>query len=318
MEMVWGQLQSGHLAHQTFADSHNLDQAIHKAVAGLNCNEIAWVTSQLSYRGTIDVLRHSIKRAVRDDRFRWLALPARKFWYYWRTFSELQNVPEVLLRLRKSQRSLPSSQLIELVFTHFGGMFRPFQLKIELQRFMARVEEIKPQTIIEIGTARGGTLFLLSCVAAQNAQLISVDLPAGLFGGGYPFWKGLLYRWFIGDGQKLHLIRGNSHDTRTFDKTQRLLTGRKVDLLFIDGDHSYDGAKCDFLRYRTLVRPGGLIAFHDIVENRTDPDITVAPLWREIAQSFQTEEILQSYDQGECGIGILTVPKEWNSAQRMA
>ena len=260
---------------------------------------------------SIDFLRHRVKRLVRDERFRWLALPARLFWYYWRAFGELKYVPAILLSLRKTERPGTSSEFIEFLFSHFGGMFRPFQNKVELQRLIARVQELKPQTLIEIGTARGGTLFLLASVSAPNAEVISIDLPAGLYGGGYPRWKGRLYRWFMGEGQCLHLIRANSHDSRTFDKSQRLLSGRKVDLLFIDGDHTYEGAKQDYLLYRTLVRPGGLIVFHDILDNTKTSSITVAPLWREISQSFQTEEIVQSYDQGEFGIGILTVPNEW-------
>jgi len=37
-----------------------------------------------------------------------------------------------------------------------------------------------------------------------------------------------------------------------------------VDLLFIDGDHSYEGCRLDFEMYRDLVAPDGLIVFHDI------------------------------------------------------
>ncbi len=36
IEIVWGQLKSGHLAHQTFADHHHLERAIHAAVIDLN------------------------------------------------------------------------------------------------------------------------------------------------------------------------------------------------------------------------------------------------------------------------------------------
>lgn len=36
IEIVWGQLKSGHLAHQTFAGADTLDRAIHAAVANLN------------------------------------------------------------------------------------------------------------------------------------------------------------------------------------------------------------------------------------------------------------------------------------------
>lgn len=40
------------------------------------------------------------------------------------------------------------------------------------------------------------------------------------------------------------------------------LRGR-VDLLFIDGDHSYEGCKSDIDHYGPLVRPGGIISGHD-------------------------------------------------------
>jgi len=36
-------------------------------------------------------------------------------------------------------------------------------------------------------------------------------------------------------------------------------------VLFPDGDHSYEGVKRDFEMYSPLVRPGGIIAFHDTV-----------------------------------------------------
>jgi predicted O-methyltransferase YrrM len=265
----------------------------------------------MSDRSSIDFLRRRVKQLVRDERFNWLALPARRFWYYWRTVGELGNLPRVLARLDKHQRSLPTAELIDYVFTEFGGMFRPFQNKTELHRFVARVHELMPRTILEIGTARGGTLILLSTVAAPNAELVSIDLPAGLYGGGYPRWKGYLYRRLMGEEQTLHLIRGDSHEARTFEKAREALGGKPVDLLFIDGDHSYGGARHDFFRYRSLLRPGGLIAFHDILENRTAPEISVAPLWRELAGSLRAEEIVDSYEQGECGIGIVTVPNQW-------
>lgn len=37
----------------------------------------------------------------------------------------------------------------------------------------------------------------------------------------------------------------------------------KIDLLFIDGDHSYEGVKKDFNLYSKLVSPNGLILIHD-------------------------------------------------------
>jgi len=248
---------------------------------------------------------------IRGERYQWLAAPARRIWYYWRTIGELKNFPCVLLWLRKDIRSKSPQDLIDLVFTRFDGMFRPFQNKNELQQFIERVALINPKTVVEIGTARGGSLFLLSCVSSPHAVLVSIDLPAGLYGGGYPSWKGFIFQRFVGGAQTLHLIRGDSHKEATFNRTVSALKDAAVDLLFIDGDHSYNGVKKDFLQYRTLVRPGGLIVFHDILESKIDNDITVAPLWREIQRDFQTEEIVESYNQGQFGIGILTVPQRW-------
>jgi predicted O-methyltransferase YrrM len=256
-------------------------------------------------------LRHRVKIMVRSERYRWFAAPARIIWYYWRTITDLKNVPSFFVGFSRSMRSLPYADLIDLVFTRFGGILRPFQNKNELQRFIERAASIKAKIIVEIGTARGGSLFLLSCAADPRALLVSIDLPAGFYGGGYPVWKSMLFRRFIGKDQSLRLIRGNSHKAATFDPVATALRGRKTDLLFIDGDHSYDGVKKDFIQYRTLVLPGGLIVFHDILESRKDKSITVAPLWQEIAHRYQTEEIVESYAQGEFGIGVLTVPEQW-------
>ena len=40
----------------------------------------------------------------------------------------------------------------------------------------------------------------------------------------------------------------------------------KIEFLFIDGDHSYEGVKSDFELYSKILTPGGLIVIHD-----TDP-----------------------------------------------
>ena len=37
----------------------------------------------------------------------------------------------------------------------------------------------------------------------------------------------------------------------------------KIDLLFIDGDHSYEGVKKDFELYSKLLSPSGIISIHD-------------------------------------------------------
>jgi predicted O-methyltransferase YrrM len=46
-----------------------------------------------------------------------------------------------------------------------------------------------------------------------------------------------------------------------------------IDLLFIDGAHEYDAVLQDYDQWSPLLRPGGMIAFHDVVtEDNPDPE----------------------------------------------
>jgi hypothetical protein len=43
--------------------------------------------------------------------------------------------------------------------------------------------------------------------------------------------------------QRIHLVRADSYDINTYKEIKRILGDRKVDFLFIDGDHRYEGVK---------------------------------------------------------------------------
>jgi len=74
-------------------------------------------------------------------------------------------------------------------------------------------------------------------------------------------------------------------------------------LLFIDGDHSYDGVKSDFEMYSPLVREAGIVAFHDIANARTD--YGVGRFWNEARNSFKYREIVNPSAAQALGIGVL-------------
>ena len=160
---------------------------------------------------------------------------------------------------------------------------------------------------MEIGTADGGTLFMLSRVADPAALLVSLDLPGGKFGGGYPKWKTKLFREMRLPAQRIELLRADSHEPGSLARVRELLGGRPLDLLFIDGDHTYAGVKQDFEMYGPLVRPGGLIGFHDINEH---PDRSfggdVPRFWEELKATRDVEEFIENPGQGY-GIGVLRV-----------
>ena len=159
--------------------------------------------------------------------------------------------------------------------------------------------------MLEIGTARGGTLFLLCRAAHDEALIISLDLPYGRNGGGFPRWKESTYRPLPSPGRSWSC----SGETRTirasFAAVEKLLAGRKLDFIMIDGDHSYEGVRQDFEMYSRLLAPGGMIALHDVVENRGDPSIDVSRFWAEIAARYDSEEIVHDVNQGRLGIGLV-------------
>lgn len=62
----------------------------------------------------------------------------------------------------------------------------------------------------------------------------------------------------------VHILeRINSQDPASVGIIQSYLQGRPVDFLYIDADHSYEGVKADYEIWTPLVRPGGLVGFHD-------------------------------------------------------
>ena len=88
-----------------------------------------------------------------------------------------------------------------------------------------------------------------------------------------------------------------------------MLGDRPIDLLMIDGDHSYEGVRRDFELYAPLVREGGLVAFHDILPHTRMSTVEVHRFWVEIRGGYEHEEFVSpSRDRGFGpwgGIGVL-------------
>ena len=136
-----------------------------------------------------------------------------------------------------------------------------------------------------------------------HRDVVSVDLPEGAFGGGYPHWKALLFHSLARRGQVLRLLRGDSHAESTRDAIATALGG-SADFILIDGDHSYEGAKRDFELYRTLLSDQGFLAFHDIVPGLPEKVGGVPKLWAELKAQFPHLELVKDRGQGGYGIGL--------------
>ena len=176
----------------------------------------------------------------------------------------------------------------------------------ELTRFAGMVRRLKPRRLVEIGTAQGGVFWLLCQLSADDAVLVSVDLPpAERFSGGLKIDIDLF--GMRKPGQTVHTVTGSSHEPAVLDRVKSLFAGAPVDVLFIDGDHSYEGVKQDYEMYRPLVRPGGMIAFHDIVRTSFE-NCQVDRFWNELAEKRRSNaaEIIGRAPSHFGGIGVIT------------
>ena len=194
------------------------------------------------------------------------------------------------------------------------------QARSEIVELAKILEAFGPKRSMEIGTNYGGTLFLLCNLSPLDARIISVDLPLGPFGGGYPRRKAPLFRRFPRGRQKLHLLRGDSHSPETKQHILEILDGEKLDYLFLDGDHTYNGVQRDFQMYSPLVRSGGIVAFHDIVSYQRDSNCQVERFWREVKLQYRHREIIENVSEGSqpvavtgasmetAGLGLLFMP----------
>lgn len=143
-------------------------------------------------------------------------------------------------------------------------------------------EHLQTGNFLEIGTQFGSTFYMLSKIYPNKK--ISVDLSNGIHGG---ISLDIMMRrneFLQSKFDNLYMITGNSQEQSSIDAVQNVLGGEQLDLLFIDGDHTYEGVKKDYLNYKQFVRPGGLILFHDIV-NRPEnvvEQVGVPLFWSEL------------------------------------
>lgn len=108
--------------------------------------------------------------------------------------------------------------------------------------------------IFEFGTYRGQTTCGLASVC-RDAQIYTLNLPPEADPRYAPF-----IGMYIGKSPERDRIKQIFCDSKTFDTTPYR---GAMDYIFIDGDHSYEGVKNDTEKALELLKPGGVIVWHD-------------------------------------------------------
>ena len=113
---------------------------------------------------------------------------------------------------------------------------------------------------------------------------------------------------------KNYYIEGYSSSEKVLNKVKAILCDEKIDLLFIDGDHTYNGVRTDFKKFLPLVSNTGIIAFHDICEDHYSRFGTktsnfsggVPRFWKELKdQHKRSIEFVCDHEQDGFGIGLI-------------
>jgi predicted O-methyltransferase YrrM len=191
---------------------------------------------------------------------------------------------------------------IELALGFRCGHWRitPNQVRSEIRALLQILEQRPPCRVLEIGTSLGGSLYLLSRVCAPGARLISIDLPAH-----HAPLRSVLLRSLAAPGQEVLLLSGDSQRPAMRDRVQQALGPDRLDVLFVDGDHSYEGCRRDLELYWPLVQPGGLVVLHDIVPGPSQRVGGVPRVWQEIKDAYPFQELVEDWHQGGFGIGLI-------------
>lgn len=177
------------------------------------------------------------------------------------------------------------------------------QCEWEFQQFMEIYKRLDPANIIEIGSFYGGTLWFWLEHGGDNLKRITcVDYPIPPSDGRYNEMIESRKKWSQWDWLNVTLddLKGDSHSPMIVRAVREIYPKRDVDMLFIDGDHTYRGVKADFENYKDLVRKGGLIVFHDVIGLGD-----VKKLWDQVKIYYKYTEIFGN--EGGWGIGVLEV-----------
>lgn len=162
------------------------------------------------------------------------------------------------------------------------------------------IENTKPQTLVELGTHTGNSYFSMCQSVKKNA------LPTRCYA--IDTWQGDLHQGSYEDDVYQSVKQYNdSHYSEfsdllrmTFDEALPKFSEGTVDLLHIDGLHTYEAVRHDFETWLPKLSDRAVVLFHDTSVRKLD--FGVWRLWEELSVKYP--HIHFDYSQG---LGVLFV-----------
>lgn len=165
---------------------------------------------------------------------------------------------------------------------------------------MFLVDILRPGTIVELGTHAGDSY----CAFCQVVNELGLQTRCHAIDS----WKGDPHSGFYG-AEVLEDLR-TYHDPRygsfssliqsTFDDALQYFTDGSIDLLHIDGFHSYEAVKHDFESWLPKLSSKAVVILHDT--NMHEREFGIARFWDETKSRYPHFEFLHGH-----GLGILAI-----------
>jgi len=167
------------------------------------------------------------------------------------------------------------------------------------------VRNVKPKVIVELGTHKGNSLFSMAQAIKDGrleTKLHGIDTWEGDQQAGY--YGEDVYNQYQNISKKYYKDVNIVPHKMLFDNAVKEFKNNSIDILHIDGLHTYEAVKHDFETWLPKVKKDtGIIMFHDVCE--TKDDFGVYKLWKELKEKYKNTITFEHYH----GLGVIFLYK---------
>ncbi|MGI9051853.1 MAG: class I SAM-dependent methyltransferase [Ilumatobacteraceae bacterium] len=158
---------------------------------------------------------------------------------------------------------------------------------------------IRPQLVVELGTHFGCSFFAMCQAVADHdlsTELVAIDTWQGDEHAG--FYDDSVFDQFERWGRNSYPGVATRALRMMFDEALSVIDDGTIDLLHIDGLHTYEAVSHDFATWRPKLGPHATVMFHDVAE---ESGYESSRFWAEISDDSGGFTFVHNF-----GLGVLT------------